>query len=192
MSNYYNLCRINDESLKRPAWIQQRFPEPAEAVSRILGRADWQVGAPVRSAAGGLWLVIEHGAEAPHPPDIAASPEELTAWRSACGIRLVLCRLTLAEAHHLMMAPVAAGGWIAISSAVCAAVDATIPRAAESGRGYLALIPSDWREAEYRVSAEDAGQIADRLERASEWLPARSGETALEWAQRIREARAQG
>jgi len=95
-----------------------------------------------------------------------------------------LCLVTLHQARHLGMSAHVAGGWIATASAVRAVVDDSVPRAL--GPVLLALVPSDWDEAQAAVSPELAERIATRLET----LAARLDEPdAADYAARIRAVR---
>jgi hypothetical protein len=100
-----------------------------------------------------------------------------------------LCRLSQAEAEHLMMAPAMAGGWIAVHPDCRDAVaEAMGGRWAGNWADCLALLPSAWDDGDRRAVAPDlAERIIAALAHAARY-PAVSedGSEATEIAGRVR------
>ena len=94
-----------------------------------------------------------------------------------------LCIISRRDAERLMLAPAAAGGWVAVDGEIVDAVSHAL--GVTGGPPYLALIPSHWDEARRRqVSPVEAESILAVLDRG--------GAASLDIAQRVREHAAGG
>lgn len=104
-------------------------------------------------------------------------------------IPMILCRISQAEAEHLMMAPKMAGGWVAVHPDCREAVaEAMGGNWAGNWADCLAMLPAAWDDAIRRpVNPALADRILTALAHAAQYpVESDDGSEATEIAARVR------
>ena len=97
---------------------------------------------------------------------------------------MVMCRLSQAEAEHLMMAPSVAGGWVAVHPDCREAVAGALP---DTRADLLAMLPDAWGPHRRPVTRDDAKLIIYHLDKAARHpVYADDGTIAADFAARVR------